>query len=552
MKKINTLLKRSQQMTIRIARINESRKIFPLLVCLFLFLPSLLFSASIQWSGAVSNEWNVAGNWSTNTIPTTADDVTLSGAFTINVPNGYIGSAGSLIVSGTAYLHIQSGATLNVESLSVAATQFSVKVDNGSILNDGTFTMIGGLWLDNSSTLTNDGVLINFGDVDNSPICFYLTNQSSCTNLASSNYMTSRNNTAPNGDRKDAFIQLEGSSEFLNFSNLYTTYQSSFADYMINGIVVKNGSHFDNADGFINLNWIQQKGIHVYNDGGNTDPSLFENRTDIRNRETDIDRDNTSRAIHIETYGTYKHYAGATMSMTVGAGSTQNGYSNTTPQVDISGILAYSTVSTFDPKNVSIATNGALAGSGPINNSQINWDGGRVSPGESPGIISFTEPFSPTTITPFTMELAGTGGAGASDGHDQVVFQSTPNDITNVTIDVTLIDGFVPAVNDQFILFDGTYTGTFNAIELPGSSSSWDVQYNSNDITLVLVSPVTNLGNVGVGTEAPKTKLHVSDGDVYLESLGSGVIMKDANGDCRRLTIDGSGVITAPIVTCPN
>ena len=35
--------------------------------------------AAISWKNPVNGDWDVATNWSTNTVPTSADDVTISG-----------------------------------------------------------------------------------------------------------------------------------------------------------------------------------------------------------------------------------------------------------------------------------------------------------------------------------------------------------------------------------------------------------------------------------------------------------------------------------------
>lgn len=57
--------------------------------------------------------------------------------------------------------------------------------------------------------------------------------------------------------------------------------------------------------------------------------------------------------------------------------------------------------------------------------------------------------------------------------------------------------------------------------------------------------------NVGIGTTAPKAKLDVRNGDVFVGTLGSGVILKSPNGSCFRLTVSDAGALTAVGVTCP-
>lgn len=65
------------------------------------------------------------------------------------------------------------------------------------------------------------------------------------------------------------------------------------------------------------------------------------------------------------------------------------------------------------------------------------------------------------------------------------------------------------------------------------------------------IAYVTNV-SVGIGTESPTARLEVKNGDIYINDINSGIILKSPNNKCWRVTIDDEGNFVRTEIDCPD
>jgi hypothetical protein len=100
------------------------------------------------------------------------------------------------------------------------------------------------------------------------------------------------------------------------------------------------------------------------------------------------------------------------------------------------------------------------------------------------------------------------------------------------------------------------YTYVYNVnsgVALKARSASGKLRfYTGGDDPINERMTISSTGNVGVDNADPKSKLQISEGDVYIDQIGSGVIMKSPDGNCWRMTVDNSGNPIFSTISCPN
>lgn len=138
---------------------------------------------------------------------------------------------------------------------------------------------------------------------------------------------------------------------------------------------------------------------------------------------------------------------------------------------------------------LTLESGASLVGSGALNSNLIN--GGEVSPGSSPGIITVDGDYTQSADGLLTIEL---GGTTPGSGYDQLAVTGNAN--LAGTLDVSLLGEFHPSPGDSFtILTYGLRSGTFTTVNLPlpppEAGMEWEIEYSSNALILTAVSTNT-------------------------------------------------------------
>jgi hypothetical protein len=171
--------------------------------------------------------------------------------------------------------------------------------------------------------------------------------------------------------------------------------------------------------------------------------------------------------------------------------------------VDASGALSAAS-------QVTVASGALLKGNGGVSTATVQ-SGGTVAPGHSPGCITAT------TATINGTYLAQIGGTTACTGYDQLQVSNTA-DVSNGTLQLTLINGFTPTVGQSFEVIDNTgsnpITGTFSGLAEGATFTSggytFQISYkggDGNDVTLTVITPssASASGNSATVPKAPDT-----------------------------------------------
>ena len=151
------------------------------------------------------------------------------------------------------------------------------------------------------------------------------------------------------------------------------------------------------------------------------------------------------------------------------------------------------------------------------------------------------------TLSSFQRQL---GAAFEADSPVQKLQLQGGNIMLCKTFNTLIPPDFNPTSKNGAILFSDIVTNTYK-------HGKWGIEYESelSGGGLNFFNPVSqlfserqnfrlflsNTGNVGIGSSEPVAKLQVKNGDIFIEDINRGIIMKSPDGNCWRGVLNNQG-----------
>jgi hypothetical protein len=99
-------------------------------------------------------------------------------------------------------------------------------------------------------------------------------------------------------------------------------------------------------------------------------------------------------------------------------------------------------------------------------------------------------------------------------------------------------------------IFKGVSAATFNSNIVPSSTNTYSLGVSGsvwNNINNIIYFSGSN---VGVGTTTPLAPLEVAGGDIFVDTAGNGITLRDPSGACWKVTVNGSGALSTASTSC--
>jgi len=420
---------------------NQTEMKNTILLTLILLISSILCTAQTNtFTGDVDDQWDEAGNWSLGSIPTQTTDVFIGPEDTVFIEAGYAASAKEVWTQSSGYLQIDGSLSLK--------NFYQSQIHLGSaIVNNGevTFHVSFNAKIEIRHTFINNGTITQG---DNGAADFMI--------VYPGGYFEN-NGTIELTGTCEIFFRNDG--DFINGSTGSLIFRDSHSSPNTNDPSIWNRGTFTNLgsilieaapndnDGEI-AQGIKQSSPFFFNEPSG---SITINDTAEKPLEIQLDR-------LFENNGTIVIDEAGNGDMVTGVGGTfENG--------------------------------GTISGDGEISVTNF-FNTGNLAPGQSPGKVTRIGNSNIGAVW-YLCEIAGTAGPGVSGGHDQYEVSQNLN-LAGGKVDVTLLDGFIPEIGDQFtIVTTGiSMINTFGTITYPDLPSDrlWEIIYTANDVILEVVA----------------------------------------------------------------
>lgn len=171
---------------------------------------------------------------------------------------------------------------------------------------------------------------------------------------------------------------------------------------------------------------------------------------------------------------------------------------------------------------VNLRTDGTVKGNGMIDGALLAT-GGRVEPGLSAGKLSVTKNVEMKTSSVLGIEIGGT----TPDTQYDVLDSNATFTFSGLTVDVNLINSFVPSAGQTFKVIDAlTYAGTTVTLDLTGAVLPFPLSWDTSTLTtdgMLRVSGTPTGGPVAIkairripGTDDIELTINGSAGEDYI------------------------------------
>ncbi len=414
-----------------------------------------------RWTSESGGNWDGAANWWIGRTPRDVVPTLIKPdiGVTITGPTGAVTLASLEIdaSTGTTTLDLPSSSLISVSGATTIGPGGRI-TGQGTLHSAATITNNGEIDLGTSSLQLTGGYLTNNGLIrGNGQIGNRLSNQATGEVRAETGkrILFSYNSAGANNNFADAEINLLGGTV-------------EFADAVLNTFGAFIGGH----------------GTLVFNGGlNNTGNVAFTGDSDVLGDVTNI--------------GFAK--------IIISGGATVTFYD------DVNHNAVSSEIRTSAGSNAVFL--GSVSGPGPFTGTGTNYFEGDLKPGSSPAAVSFGGNVHLGGSANLEIELAGTTAGTEFDTLDIAGIASLGGTLT-----VALLDNFMPSLGDSFEIVSavGGISGTFGTEALPSLTGNltWNVVYNANSVSLIVLLPGDYNGN-GIVDAADYTVWRKNPGGVY-------------------------------------